>query len=100
MNTALEQIQEARVEAALGQTAEAQALQDQARGTLEKIITESPGAQQQAQLEATRRSTVVLAFIPITVVVCTVASYVAVRVWRRYDRSRLYEMRIVNEKKD
>lgn len=100
MNTALEQIQEARVKTALGQTAEAQALQDQARSALEKIVTEAPAVQQKAQLEATRRSIVVLSFIPISVVISTVASYLAVRAWRRYDRSRLYEMRIVEENKD
>jgi hypothetical protein len=74
LNTALEQIREAKVKAALGQTGGAQVLQDQARSALEKIITETPAAQQEAQLETSRRTMIVLSFIPISVALSTLAS--------------------------
>jgi len=100
LNGALRQIQEARIKAASGQTEEAQALQEQANGTLERIVAEIPAAQQQAQLDVMHRRIVVLSFVPISVVVCTLVSYLVIRTWRRYDRSRLYEMRIVEENED
>ena len=97
-NAALQQIDEARTYDTVGQAAKAQVLRDQARAALEMIISETPAAQQEAQVEQMHRSIFIISLVPITVISSSIFCYLVIRGWRRYERSQLYEMRIVEDK--
>jgi hypothetical protein len=99
LNIALEQMQEARIKRAQGDEAGAARLEEQARSTIAEIENAIPAAQQRAERDSATRMLFVLASIPVAVIISTFTFYLALSTWRRYERLKLYEMRIVENKK-
>jgi hypothetical protein len=62
-------------------------------------MNEVPAAQQKAQAESTTRAILVFVPIPLVVAVSTFLFYSALRTWRWYEKTKLFEMRIVEKKK-
>ena len=95
LNQALALIQEAQFKRSQGDEANAVKLEDQARSTMAQIMSEAPAAQQKAALDSTTRTIFVVASIPVAVAASTIIFYIALRTWRRYEKMKLFEMRIV-----
>ena len=100
LNSALELIREARYKRLGGDESGALVLEEQARLALSDIMNKIPAAQQKAQHEATIRTIMVIVYVPVVVALSTFIFYVALRTWRWYEKSRLFEMRIVEKKKE
>jgi len=100
LNSALELIREARYRRLGGDESGALVLEEQARLALSDIVDKIPAAQQKAQHEATIRTIMVIVYVPVVVALSTFIFYVALRTWRWYEKSRLFEMRIVEKKKE
>jgi hypothetical protein len=100
LNSALELIREARYKRLGGDESGALVLEEQARLALSNIMNKIPAAQQKAQHEATIRTIMVIVYVPVVVALSTFIFYVALRTWRWYEKSRLFEMRIVEKKKE
>jgi len=98
LNAALELIQAAGNDRVQGNLTGAAVLEMQARLILKEVEQGSPAAQEQA-LESTRNKTyAVIASVPIAVIISTVAFYYGLRVWRLYEKKKLFEMEIIGEK--
>jgi len=98
LNAALELIQAAGDDRVQGNLTGAAVLEMQARLILKEVEQGSPAAQEQA-LESTRNKTyAVIASVPIAVIISTVAFYYGLRVWRLYEKKKLFEMEIIGEK--
>jgi len=100
LNRALELVQEARLKRLSGDEAGALALEEQARVSISEISDEIPAAQQQARQRSMVRALTVLVSVPVVVAVSTFIFYVALRAWRWYDKAKLFEMRIVEKRKE
>jgi uncharacterized membrane protein YhaH (DUF805 family) len=98
LNEAIHLVQQSRLESLIGNRTGASALDDKARSIIDDVLTAAPAAQQKAQSESQIRTITVIALIPLAVLLSTVAFVVALRIWRDYERSKLYEMRIVEGK--
>lgn len=95
LNQALDLMREAQLKRLQGDNVGATGLESQARTILTDVLKDIPSAQQTASNEATARTLMIIAFIPLTVLASTFVFYLSLRGWRRYERSQLLEMRIV-----
>jgi len=100
LNLALELVEEARLKRLGGDEANALALEEQARVVVTEMVAEIPAAQQEAQRQSMTRTLTVLVLVPVVVALSTFTFYVALRTWRWYDRTKLFEMRIVEKRKE
>lgn len=100
LNVAIGQIQEAQFARSKGDEADAIRLEEQARTEISEIMADIPGAQERAQHDSTIRLLTVVASIPVVVIVSTFMFYLGLRTWRWYEKMRLFEMRIVEKKKE
>jgi hypothetical protein len=98
LNTALGLTQAAENLRSQGNLTGAAALETQAGTFLSEVINSTPAAQKEAIASARNRTFSVLASVPIAVVISTGAFYFVLRVWRRYERAKLFEMEIIGEK--
>ena len=99
LNIAIDLIQQAQMKRNAGDVAGATALDEKARTQVTKVISEIPGAQQDADRATANRTLTTILLIPISVVISTFIFYVVLWTWRGYERLRLYEMEIVEKKK-
>jgi len=100
LNDALELIQEARIKRLSGDQAGAVVLEEQARVVILGVMSEIPSVQQKVQRESPDRIIMTILCVPVVVVLSTFVFYVALRTWRWYEKARLFEMRIVENKKE
>ncbi|MGA2973273.1 MAG: hypothetical protein ABSE39_11730 [Candidatus Bathyarchaeia archaeon] len=98
LNVALGLIENARIKRAQGDTANAVRLEDQARSIIEQLSPETIAAQQQAVHDSTLRAQVAYGEAALVVALLTFCFYAGLRLWRWYEKERLYEMRILAEK--
>lgn len=99
LNSAVAQIQGAKVARAQGNTTGVARLEEQARSTIAEVENATPAAQAKAQQESTTRTLFVVATIPVVVFASAFIFYAALRTWRWYEKEKLFEMRIVEKKK-
>lgn len=99
LNVALAQIQEARLKRSQGDNASAARLEDQARATIADITRDVSVAQQRAERDSMARTLVTVALVPVVVVFSAFMFYGGLRVWRWYEKTRLFRMRIIEKKK-
>jgi hypothetical protein len=98
LNEAIQLIQQSKAELLAGNQTGASSLDEKARSIIEYVQADAPAAQQRAQSKSQIRIITVIALIPIAVLLSTFVFIVALRIWRDYERSKLYEMRIVEGK--
>jgi hypothetical protein len=98
LNEAIHLIHQSRVESLTGNQTGASALDEKASSMIDEVLAAVPAVQQQAQRQSQVRTITVIALIPAAVLASTFAFIVALRIWRDYERSKLYEMRIVEGK--
>ena len=98
LNLALSSIQDARVKRALGDITAANKLEEDARSTVQSVLSAIPAAQEKADRDSATRTATAVALIPIIVVLSTFVFYATLRTWRYYEKMKLYEMRIVEKK--
>jgi hypothetical protein len=100
-NSALALIEAARVERTRGNTANALALEDQARSIIQRISSQIPAAQQQAAQQSYLKLQIFVVSGAMVVALLTLVFYGSIRVWRWYEKEKLFEMRIIaDETKD
>lgn len=97
LNTALGLIQEAHVRLANGDNASAVQLDDEAQSILARVISEIPNAQQAAAHQTSTRFIIVIGSVPVIVSLTTLSFYVVLRIRRWDEKTRLYEMRIIEK---
>ena len=100
LNDALQLAQEARLKRLSGDEAGGLALEEQARVAISEISDEIPAAQQQARQRSMARTLTVLVSVPVVVALSTLIFYVALKGWRWYDKTKLFEMTIVEKNKE
>jgi len=100
LNSALELIAESRYRRSIGDDAGASKLDDQSRAMMAEVAAQIPAAIETARRDSALRRIIVIAWIPVVVAILTFGFHVALRVWRWYEKAKLYEMRIVEKKKD
>lgn len=97
LNTALGLIQEAHVRLAKEDNASAVQLIDEAQSLIATVISEVPSAQQAAAHQTSTRLIIVSVTVPVIVSLTTLLFYVVLRIRRWDEKTRLYEMRIVEK---
>jgi hypothetical protein len=97
LNTALDLIQEAHVRFANGENASAVQLDNEAQSILSGVISEIPNAQLAAAHQTSTRFTIVVGLVPVIVSLTTLSFYVVLRIRRWDEKTRLYEMRIIEK---
>jgi len=100
LNVALELIDEARLKRLNGEESQAVLLEEKARVIMTGIVDELPAAQQRAQRDATAKILLVVISVPVVVVLSTLLFFAALRTWRWYEKTKLFEMEIVEKKKE
>jgi len=100
LNVALELIDEARLKRLNGEESQAVLLEEKARVIITGIVDELPAAQQRAQRDATAKTLLVVITVPVVVVLSTLLFFAALRTWRWYEKTKLFEMEIVEKKKE
>jgi hypothetical protein len=100
LNSALELIQQAESKRSQGDEANALKLREQARVEISEIMNDLPLAQQKAQSNLTTRSLIVFLQVPVIVALSTSIFYVGLKTWRWYEKTKLFEMRIVEKRKE
>ena len=100
LNNALRLLEQARLERQKGDETNALRLEESAREMILKIKEDIPAASEKAQHESTMTILKVLASIPVSVGLSTFAFYTGLKIWRWYEKAKLFEMRIVEKKKD
>jgi hypothetical protein len=100
LNDALDLIQQARLRRSEGDEAGAARLEQEARAEISDIMNEAPAAYQKARRDSTARTYQVIGSIPLVVALSTCIFYLGLRTWRWYEKIKLFEMRIVEKKKD
>lgn len=100
LNVALELIQEARSKRLSGDEAGALALEEKARVAISEVLSEIPAAQEKAQRESTNKAFTVILYVPVVVALSTFVFYAALKTWRWYEKTKLFEMRIVEKKEE
>jgi hypothetical protein len=98
VNEALILIQEAQVKRSQGDAVAASGLEDEARSTMQSVIGALPAAQEHAAQQAKSRTIIVVALIPLVVLLSSSTFYAIIRIWRRYEKMKLYEMKILEKK--
>ena len=99
LNVALTQIQQAKLLRAAGNVTGASQLEEQALATMKDVEGKTPEAQLKAQQSATNRTLLIILSIPAVVIVSTSAFYAGLRTWRVYEKTKLFEMKIVENRK-
>lgn len=97
LNSALSLIEAARVDRAKGNTSNASTLEDQARSIIEQLSNQIPAAQQQAVQQSNLRVQTIFGAGAFVVGLLTFCFYGSLRVWRWYEKEKLFEMRILGE---
>lgn len=97
LNSALSLIETARIERLQGNVSNASTLEDQARSIIVQLSNQIPAAQQQAVQEANLRAETVVGAGALVVGLLTFCFYGTLRVWRWYEKEKLFEMRILGE---
>ena len=95
LNQALGLIDEAHLKLLQGNDADATSLQGQANSILTGVLNQVPAAQQTAATERTWRTLTIVGLIPLAVLLSTLLFYASLRMWRRYEKSQLFEKRII-----
>ena len=95
LNQALGLMDEAHVKLLQGNDADATKLEGQANSILTDVLNQTPAAQQTAANDRTWRILTTVSLIPLAVLLSTLLFYISLRVWRRYEKSRLFEKRII-----
>ena len=99
LNDVLELAEQARLMRLEGNEASAVRLEEQAHTAISEIMKDVPAARQRAENDSTTRTLTVLVTVPLVVALSTFAFYVGLGTWRRYERNKLFEMRIIEKKK-
>ena len=97
LNTALGLIQEAQVRLANGDNASAVQLDNEAHSIIAKVISDIPNAQQAAAHQTSIRFIIVIGSVPVIVSLTTLLFYVVLRIRRWDEKTRLYEMQIIEK---
>ena len=97
LNSALSLIETARNERAQGNASNASTLEAQARSIIEQVSNQIPAAQQQAVQGSNLRVQTILGAGAFVVGLLTLCFYGSLRVWRWYEKEKLFEMRILGE---
>lgn len=97
LNSALSLIETARNERAQGNASNASTLEAQARSIIGQLSNQIPAAQQQAVQESNLRVQTIFAAGAFVVGLLTFCFYGSLRVWRWYEKEKLFEMRILGE---
>lgn len=97
LNLALGLIEDAHAKRAQGDEAGALRLEDQARSILNQMPPEITAAQQQALHDSTLRTQFTYGEAALVVALLTLGFYGGLRIWRWYEKEKLYEMRILAE---
>jgi len=100
LNVALDLMQNATLRRLEGDQTNAARFEDQARSTLTEIMNQAPEAQQRAESESSMRTLFLLPWIPAVVLLSTFLFYAALRTWRWYEKMKLFEMEILEKKKE
>ena len=95
LNQALGLMDEAQLKLLQGNGADARGLQGQANSILTGVVTETPAVQQSAANERTVKAWLTFGMVPVAVLLSTLLFYASLTTWRRYERSHLFEMRII-----
>jgi len=95
LNQALALMDEANLKLVQGNGSEASKLQEQANSLLTNVLNQVPTAQQTAANERTMKTWTIVSFVPVAVLLSTLLFYFSLTAWRRYEKSRLFEMRII-----
>jgi hypothetical protein len=98
LNAAIRMIQQGKIERVTGNETGAIALDARASSAIEIVLAAIPAAQQEAQTQLLIRTIIVIVLVPSSVFLSTFLFAIALKVWRDYERSKLYEMRIVEVK--
>lgn len=98
LNTAIALVQEAKMERLSGNETGAFALEGKAGSIIADVLAAVPAEQQRAQVQSLNRKISVIASIPPAVGLSTIIFVVGLKIWRRYERSKLFEMRIIEGK--
>jgi len=97
LNMALSLIEDARTKRAQGDSASTLRLEDQARTILNQLPRDIRTAQQQALHDSTLRAQATYGEAALVVALLTLCFYGCLRIWRWYEKEKLYEMRILAE---
>jgi len=97
LNTALQLIEDARVERAQGDAGSAVGLENQARSIIGQVSPSIVGAQQEAVHNSTSRVQMTTIEAALVVGLSTFGFYGGLLIWRWYEREKLYEMKIIAE---
>jgi len=97
LNSALSLIETARNERAKGNARNASTLEAQARSIIEQVSNQIPAAQQQAVQGSNLRVQTIVGVGAFVVGLLTFCFYGSLRVWRWYEKEKLFEMRILGE---
>jgi len=95
LNSALALIADANVKRAQGDTPDSLALKGQARTIIQQLLPTIPAAEQQAAQATRLRTQWMIVEGAVVVFLLTIAFYTCLRIWRWYEKEKLYEMRIV-----
>jgi CHASE3 domain sensor protein len=98
VNRALILIQEAQAKRSQGNAVAANGLENEARSTMQSVLGTLPAAQEQAAQQARARTIIVVTLIPLVVLLSSSTFYAIIRIWRAYERMKLYEMKILEKK--
>jgi hypothetical protein len=97
LNYALSLMEEARAKHAEGDIHGALALEKQARSIIYQLTPEIATAQQEAVNDSMLRARVAYLDAVLVILVLTLGFYLTVRLYRWYEKEKLYEMRIIDE---
>lgn len=95
LNQALGLVDEARLKLLQGDGAGATKLQAQANSVLTDVLNQTPAVQQIAANERTVKTWLTVGMVPIAVLLSTLFFLGSLTTWRRYEKSHLFEMRII-----
>jgi hypothetical protein len=95
LNQALGLIDEAHLKLLQGKGADASKLQGQANSLLTDVFNQTPAEQQRAANERTVKTWLTVGMVPVAVLLSTLLFYASLTTWRRYEKSHLFEMRII-----
>jgi len=95
LNQALALMDEARLKLLQGNGAEASTLQGQANSLLTEVLNQTPPVQQGAANEQSLKVWLTFGIVPVAVLLSTLLFYGSLTTWRRYEKSQLFQMRII-----
>lgn len=98
LNSALTFLEQARLKRLQGEETSAVTLEEWARLEILEVTRDGAIARQKAQSDSANRVFSTILAVPVLVSLSTFGFYAGLRIWRRYEKSQLYEMRIVEKK--